>query len=251
EFGIWGPCTGGISPAPEQCDTVDNNCNGCIDDSPSCCRVDLMCPSPNSLPEGQPYTDYVINGTNFWNGGAQSWMWTVIGGPCDQLLQSTSSQVSYTLNGANTTMVTTPTVTFHPTLSGDYTFTMTVVDNNAVSHTCTFIVHVRGPGLRVELCWDTTGSADIDLHLHRPGTTTQWFGSGGTINGDDCFYFNCKAQTFATRPNWGYANSNMSECIGSPEGSMWQSLVGACANPRLDLDNISTVGKPENANVDN
>jgi hypothetical protein len=257
EFGVWGPCTGGISPSPEQCDGVDNNCNGCVDDNPSCCRVDLMCPTSSSLPEGQPYTDYVLNGGNYWTGGAQSWHWTVVGGPCDQLLQSTSGSVSYTLNGANTTMVATQMITFHPTLSGDYTFTMTVVDLNGVSHTCMFIVHVRGPGLRVELCWDTTGMADIDLHLHKPGTATPWFTSDGqanstNINNDDCYYYNCKATSYATngRPAWGYANSNISECVGSPEGTMWQGL-GYCANPRLDLDNISTPGKPENSNVDN
>ena len=252
EFGIWGPCTGGISPSPEQCDTVDNNCNGCVDDNPMCCRIDLMCPT--SMPDGQPYTDYVINGATFWTGSATSWSWTVTGGPCDQLLYSSSGHVSYTLNGANTTMVATPQITFHPTLSGDYTFVMTVVDAQGVSHTCTFIVHIRGPGLRAELCWDTTGSSDVDLHVHKPGTTSSWFTTngqvGGTINTDDCYYYNCKATTFATRPNWGYANSAISECVGSQEGAQWQAL-NYCANPRLDVDNISTVGIPENTNVDN
>jgi hypothetical protein len=250
EFGAWGPCMGGISPTPEACDTVDNNCNGCIDDNPICCRPDIMCPAPGALPEAQPYNDYVVNGAMFFPGPTMAWRWTVTGGPCDQLLQSTAGQVSYTLSGAST-----PTVTFHPTLSGDYIFTMTVTDANGVQHSCMFLVHVRGPGLRVELCWDTTGNADVDLHLHRPGTTTPWFtttltGTPTNTNADDCYYFNCKATTFAARPSWGYANSNVGECSGSPEGAQWQSL-GYCANPRLDIDNISTPGIPENTNIDN
>src|SRR5207237_4881716 len=46
-----------------------------------------------------------------------------------------------------------------------------------------------------------------------------------------------------------YANSQLAECVGSPEGMQWQSL-GFCANPRLDIDNIAETGVPENINVD-
>jgi hypothetical protein len=145
---------------------------------------------------------------------------------------------------------------------------MTVTAPDGTVYSCTFIVHVRGPGLRVELCWDTTGSADIDLHLHRNGTTTPWFtddgSSSGNINPDDCYYANCKAGSFlpcpfpppfcagwgAGSPDWGYASSPLSECSGGPEGPTW-ATVGSCHNPRLDVDNISTVGIPENINLDN
>ena len=33
-------------------------------------------------------------------------------------------------------------------------------------HECTFIVHIAGPGLRIEMCSNRTGSPDIDLHVH-------------------------------------------------------------------------------------
>src|SRR5204863_7750360 len=63
EFAHWGACTGGITPHPEACDSVDNDCNGCVDDDSMCCEVDLMCPS--SMPDGHPFDDYVINGAMF------------------------------------------------------------------------------------------------------------------------------------------------------------------------------------------
>jgi hypothetical protein len=120
------------------------------------------------------------------------------------------------------------------------------------------VQHVIGPGVRVELCWDKTGDSgsDLDLHLHRSGTTTAWFGSDTNPNTDDCNFSNCTADTFGTNPYhasptaWGYTNSPIAACSGTPLGGTWQSAVGACHNPRLDIDNIDDVGKPENINVD-
>ena len=256
EFTYWGDCSGGIWPGTEVCDSLDNSCDGCVDDHPDCCDAELACPNSADLPEGAPFNDYIIDGTAYWSGSYDTWTWTVVGGPCDQLLDATSSSVSYTLTGANT-----PTLTFHPTLSGDYTVTMTVVVGGVV-YTCTFIVHIAGPGLRVELCWDTTGDADIDLHLHKPDSTTPWFFTtigGDTINDDDCFYMNCTASdycslypilcTLGDPADWGYADSAVTECSGGPEGDIW-TMYGACANPRLDMDNIWDVGRAENINVD-
>jgi hypothetical protein len=257
EFGTWGPCEGGIDPTTETCDTQDNDCNGCVDDNPLCCEAAIQC--PNTMPEGLPYTDYVIDGTDFYTGAAMAWNWTVVGGPCDKMLWSTSSKTTYKLNGTadvtNVTGAATSTLTFHPTLSGDYTVTMTVGTAGGPL-TCTFIVHIKGPGFRTELCWDKTGQTDIDLHVHRPGTTTPWFttdgSSSGSTNNDDCYYLNCRASNLVggSGPNWGYAHTSVDNCKGAPDdGSTWTS-AGYCASPRLDVDNISTPGKPENINVD-
>jgi hypothetical protein len=32
--GAWGGCEGQVTPTPEQCDLIDNNCNGIVDDNP-------------------------------------------------------------------------------------------------------------------------------------------------------------------------------------------------------------------------
>ena len=238
----WGACIGGISPGAESCDTLDNNCNGCVDDNPACSGTStLACPGPGELPDGSPFVDYVIDGTMFFPGPVQAWSWEVNGGPCDRLFLTTTSPLrqTFTLTGAATSQLT-----LRPTLSGDYSVRMRAITPAGVVNSCTFVVHVANPGLRVEMCSDRSASTDIDLHLHRPGTTTDWFSAT-----DDCYYSNCKAGS-GSPPNWSYPNSPLAECVGGPEGSGWQAL-GYCRNPRLDIDSISANGVPENINVDN
>ncbi len=246
EFGVWGPCKGGIGPSDDVCDRLDNDCDGCADNAMCCFRIELDCPGPGDprIPDTQPFAEYMLDGADFWPGNAMGWRWEIEGGPCDELLWETSDKRSYTVLGVEdpTTDLEQQRIMFRPTLSGDYRVTMTVIDTKGKEHTCTFIVHVVGPGLRVELCWDTTGSVDVDLHLHKPGTTGNWFTSE-----DDCYFSTCKAAS--SHPDWGYADSPLSECEGGPQGATWTSN-GSCANPRLDIDNLSTPGIPENTNVD-
>jgi hypothetical protein len=235
EFDSWGPCNGGIRPGAEACDSVDNDCNGCADDNPACCVVNLQCPS--SMPDGDPFTPYVIDGGLFYTGAVTSWQWTVSGGPCDQLFLATTNPVvqTFTLAGQNTSMLT-----FTPTLSGDYTITVRITAADGTVYTCTFIVHIRGPGLRVEMCSDRTRDTDIDTHVHRPDSTATYWGA------DTCYYLNCAA---GGTLNWGYANSPLSQCQGGPQGAAWTAL-GYCRNPRLDIDSIRRNGVPENINID-
>ncbi len=243
EFGFWGPCENGIWPSAEVCDELDNDCNGCVDDN-LCCGGELTCPDPTQIPDAQPFTSYQLDGTQWYSGAATGWSWTVEGGPCDAVLGD-----QFTINGANTA---TPTLEF--TLSGDYTVTMTVQTPNG-PQSCTFIVHVTGPGLRVELCWEGTGSRDLDLHLLREDLGADWCDLD-----NDCYYMNCKATSPWDMGTWGYADGPLNLCEGGPEGvpsfggcalfpNYW-SCRGSCANPRLDIDNISTPGLPENVNVD-
>jgi hypothetical protein len=235
----WGPCEGGIAPTVEACDSVDNDCNGCPDDSASCCVVELACPAPGALADGTPFHAYSIDGTSFYGGTVDAWSWTIRGGPCDDLFIGEGKPPSFSVTGASTSQLT-----FTPTLSGDYTITVDMTLPGGSHQTCTFIVHVGGPGVRIELCWDATGATDLDLHLHRPGTTTPWFyTTGTTVNPDDCHYVDCKKEPSTPIADWGYAPSPTAGC---PPG--WPAE--GCRNPRLDIDNINVAGVPENINVD-
>ncbi len=254
EFGTWGPCQGGIWPSVETCNGLDNNCNGCVGEG-LCCNVSGSCPGPGDprIPVGHPYTDYPLLGRRFYPGPAELWHWEVTGGPCDQMLYATSGNVSYTLNGGagNRVGFSSPTDSFilHATLSGDYTVTMTVTIPGGTTFTCTFIVQVRAPGLRVELCWDTTGQDDLDLWLHDPRNTNPF---GAHTNTDTCAWYNCPNPVFpgldlcssnrSRNISWGYADVPGVACR-QPDGT-------ACHSPRLDIDNINCPGVPENINVD-
>lgn len=246
--GTWGECTGGIAPQPDVCDGRDNFCDGC-----SARRdCDLDCPSPGDprVPDGAPFTDYPLRGRDFYPGMARAWRWQVEGGPCDRLAPRLRS---FELNGA-----TSQDAVFVPKLSGDYTVTLTVTTIEGTRLECSWIVHVAGPGLRIEMCYPESETQDLDLYLHNPHNTRAWFPSRGTPNDADdlasCGWHDCEAmirQPGAMRADWGYMPSPLSECEGGPQGDQWRAL-GFCANPRLDIDNnlAEGIGVPENINVD-
>ena len=236
----WGACVDGVSPSAEVEDNLDNDCDSCVDDGATG-TVGLACPAPGSMPGGNPFDNYVIDGTQFFSGTVTTWRWEVVGGPCDRLFATTTNPLrqTFTLTGQGTS-----SLTLRPQLSGDYTVRVFITLPSGEVLTCTFIIKISSPGLRVETCSDRSGATDIDLHMHRPGTTTDWFSAT-----DDCYYSNCKSGS-ATPPNWSFPNSPLSECVGGPEGAGWQTL-GYCRNPRLDIDSISNNGVPENINVDN
>lgn len=254
EFGSWGACVSGIAPMPETCDGLDNDCNGCTDEVTGCIPMG-MCPGPTDprVPEGQPFTAYPLNGATFFSGAAMSWNWTIVGGPCDTILP----RPSYTLTTPNM-----QNATFHPTLSGDYTVTMDVTLADGTHFTCTWIIHVSGPGLRIEMCYPESQTQDLDLFLSRPSYTGNWYVDMMNAYGaspSTCGWHDCEATLRGTlraggtypRANWGYADSPISACTGSPQGAQWRA-IGHCANPRLDIDNNlqEGTGVPENINVD-
>jgi hypothetical protein len=97
--------------------------------------------------------------------------------------------------------------------------------------------------------------------VHRSGSKTAWFGPIGSGNPDDCNFSNCTPDEYnplfaafnPPQPNWGYANTPLANCQGAPTtalGSSW-AQIGSCHDPRLDIDNIDTQGRPENTNIDN
>lgn len=244
----WGECVGGILPGAAACNGADSQCDGCSEQQ----QCPILCPSPGDprVPDGAPFTAYPLRARDFFAGTINSVQWTVLGGPCDQVATNASS---FTLTGA-----TQADATFTPRLSGEYTVTLDIVAPGNVRHTCTWIVHVEGPGLRVEMCYPESEDSDVDLLLHRPNSTTDWYPPGGTAlnwSPDTCSWLTCEAMQrgspVADRADWGYAHSPLSECVGGPQGEQWRAL-GFCANPRLDIDNDLSqgIGVPENINID-
>ena len=231
--GVWGPCEGGIAPLAEACNEADDDCDGCADED-MCCHSWIDCSAV--LDDATPFEDYALSGADFLIGSVPTthWKWELSRGPCDEILDRTT----FTMNGVATTMVEgTPAaaknLTLHFTLSGDYTLKLTVTAASGETMSCSWVIHVVADGLRVELCWDTTGTTDLDLHLGKQGRTTAWFGTSN--NHEDCFWYNCKTDdsSFPYDVAWGYAS------------------VGGSPNPRLDIDNQTTAGVPENINLDN
>lgn len=251
-IGRWGACRGGIGPREDVCNGQDNLCNGCSQqrDCP------INCPSPGDarVRDGAPFRPYVLRGGDFYPPSlARAWRWQVRGGPCDEATR----RPSFELTGASS-----ETATFVPRLSGDYTVTLTVISTSGMTLSCTWIVHIEGPGLRVEMCYPESETQDLDLYLHEPNDTSDWFPRGGSTFQPyltSCGWHNCEAtirgRDMAGNPvpraNWGYAPSPLSECENGPQGDQWRRL-GFCANPRLDIDNNLSegTGLPENINVD-
>lgn len=249
----WGPCDGAIVPREDVCNGADNLCNGCSSrrDCP------ILCPSPGDerVPDGSPFEDYPLRGLDFYRGPVQAWRWSVRGGPCDDIAIRLES---FELRGEHAR-----DAVFTPRLSGDYTVTLEVTTKKGTVLGCEWVVHVRGPGLRVEMCYPESTLQDLDLFLHRPGSTMQWypddFYDAYDPLPDSCGWHNCEATirdvdaegSLVPRADWGYDPSSLSECQNGPHGREWEDL-GYCANPRLDIDNNldEASGMPENINVD-
>ncbi|MBX3268716.1 MAG: hypothetical protein KF729_00560 [Sandaracinaceae bacterium] len=255
--GTWGPCAGGILPSADACTGRDDLCDGCSD--ARICPID--CPSPGDprVPDGQPFRPYPLAARDFYAGPADGFRWVVEGGPCDDLAPNLTS---FELSGAREEVAV-----LTPRLSGDYRVTLRVLVPGGERLACSWLVHVEGPGLRVEMCYPESETEDLDLFLHRPDDTTDWYPSARAtahqpLPEASCGWHNCEATlrmpshpvTGAPvgRADWGYPPTPLERCENGPLGDAWRAL-GECANPRLDIDNNLSegIGVPENVNVDN
>ena len=252
-IGTWGECKGEILPQEDLCDNADNNCNGCADEGLSCTpKINCSYKIGNAL----PFVDKIIDGTKiyeFTDTDKVTWEWKMSKGPCDTVLGKTSftTKAAKTSEGLEGDGEETDVVSgvglsqfkVNFKLSGNYTLHLKITRENGEIYECEWKLKVESDGLRVELCWDTTGPAgtDIDLHLGKNGVTTAWGNIYNTTDNLACYYMNCKYD-LSEGPDWGYEETENYDKDGNK---------GMMRNPRLDMDNVVTEGKPENINLDN
>jgi hypothetical protein len=214
------------------------------------------------VPDTTPFADVTYPGPAYFDGNVSEWTWTITGGPCDQLFLLTTGEPPVQSFSVGNIATATPTASY--TLAGDYTINMSARSGGR-DYRCQFVQHVVGPGVRVELCWDTGPRSDLDLHVHQPNHQTNFFGANKTLGeawGEDCDFINClpplppdpllqsgKPSVLA-KPSWGYPATGFGDCEGDNQGGTWMQMA-TCANPRLDTDVTEAFGVPENTNIDN
>lgn len=202
------------------------------------------------LPLVEPERQTVIDGSQFVEGVARSFRWTVEEEDCDAIVPSEG----YVLKGANTAKVA-----FQPSRPAPYKLKLEVTGVRGEHESCELRVPVRGRGMRFELCWDTSTLTDLDLYLHTPFDTLPWLSPSASgvvdgINGTTCNLANCTADLRFKKPrtNWGYADSPLSACDAGPAAPQFRAK-GICPNPRAGLDNNQDLaeGTAERIQLDN
>ena len=200
----------------------------------------------------QPDQIASLDGADFVEGDVVSYRWTLRAEDCDAVVKN----AEFILKG-----VTTQVVRFQPSRPAPYHFTLEVTGRGGDQATCELEVPVEGVGLRTELCWDTSTSADIDLYLHTPQNKAPWFKQGSLDVNDGLDGTTCNTSNASSafrglpRVDWGYPDSPLEAC-NTPSFQGFLAL-GRCPNPRASLDNNSstsgdtgTTGTTERMQID-
>jgi hypothetical protein len=177
-----------------------------------------------------------LDGADFVAGDVKSYHWTLQTEDCDAVVQN----AQFTLQGVDSRVVK-----FQPSRPAFYHFTLEVTGVAGDRSSCKLEVPVAGVGMRVELCWDTSTTTDLDLYLHTPFDREPWFTLGSYdvrsgINGTTCNTSNAAAMLRQKpRVAWGFVDSALSACnTPSFEGFLG---IGRCPNPRAADDNNQSI----------
>ena len=190
-----------------------------------------------------------LDGADFIVGQVKSYHWTLQTEDCDALVPN----AQFTLQGVDSRIIK-----FQPSRPSFYHFTLSVVGVGGDQASCRLEVPVEGVGLRVELCWDTSTTTDLDLYLHNPFDTLPWFNPASSrieIDGLTTTTANTSDASAVLRglPRvaWGYADSPLNAC-NTPS---FQGFLanGTCPNPRAADDNNQAIatGTTERMQLDN
>jgi hypothetical protein len=189
-----------------------------------------------------------LDGADFVVGNVKSYRWTVQKEDCDAVVKDAELK----LEGANSRVLK-----FQPSRPASYHFTLEATDYAGKKASCQLEVPVEGVGLRVELCWDTSTTTDLDLYLHDPWDREPWldpFSDGilSGLNDTTCNTANAAAALRdQPRVNWGYPDSPISFCNTPSFHDFIAS--GRCPNPRAADDNNQEIatGTTERMQLDN
>ena len=212
----------------------------------------LNCPSPADPPllTATVGNDTELDGRLFTASPILRWQWRVENEGCDAILPAPR----YRLRGE-----TEAGPVFNPARPGTYQFHLEVEALGGATAECEFEVLAVNRGLLVELCWDTSTVADLDLYLHRPNDGAPWFAAGtyDVISGMDsttCNSANCAAglRFGLPRVDWGYPDSELGACQSSSAFGGFDE-IGRCPNPRSAEDNNQVIanGTAEVIQLDN
>lgn len=189
-----------------------------------------------------------LNGADFVSGDVASYHWSLQVEDCDAIVQD----AQFLLKGADQQIVQ-----FQPSRPSIYHLTLEATGVRGDKVSCNLGVPVIGVGLRVELCWDTSTTTDLDLYLHTPFDREPWFDpTSGSIEfgltNTTCNTSNATAVLRGEpRVNWGFADSKLEAC-NTPSFDGFLN-VGRCSNPRASDDNNQSIsnGTTERMQLDN
>ena len=189
-----------------------------------------------------------LDGADFVVGDVKSYHWTLQMEDCDAVVRD----AQFLLQGVDSRVVK-----FQPSRPGFYHFTLEATGVAGDRSSCKLEVPVAGVGMRVELCWDTSTTTDLDLYLHNPFDVEPWFARGSHdintgINGTTCNTSNATAMLRnQPRVDWAYQDSPLNAC-NTPSFQNFLG-VGRCPNPRAADDNNQSIatGTTERMQLDN
>jgi hypothetical protein len=199
----------------------------------------LSCPTNSSDPRVTGFSAGVMRSldvVDFALGQVSSTRWTVHLDDCDAVLPTPSFVTEGTDEGE---------LLLTPGRPGTYRLTLEVNAGTARADQCDFDVPVAGRGLRVDLCWDTSTSVDLDLYVHTPLNQNPYYDTNASLvpleliaalTSDTCNPANCTAFPSGFLPVFGYEDSPLDFCAAGPSANDFLGS-GRCPNPRSGRDN--------------